>query len=90
MNELKRLNRIEKFYDKYICKKTLHRIEQITVVVAILSFIGNILLVFLNRTLETTPDAIAVLGTNYFSTIFTPFSVILYFEVFLLILAIPH
>jgi hypothetical protein len=46
-------------------------------------------LVFLARTLASPPPVIAAIGKNYLSAIYTPFSFILFYEVLMLIGALP-
>ncbi|MEL7496992.1 MAG: hypothetical protein AAFN77_05240 [Planctomycetota bacterium] len=66
------------------------RLEHLFVRLAILSFITHLTAIFVARTfptLELVP--LSKLGTNYLQAVYTPFSFILFYEVILLVLAIP-
>jgi hypothetical protein len=54
------------------------------------SFLVHLALVFLARTLPHPPVLLAAVGRNYLSAIYTPFSFILFFEVLMLIAALPE
>ena len=53
-------------------------------------FLVHLALIFLSRTLPAPPAILAALGGNYLSAIYTPFSFILFYEVLMLIAALPH
>jgi hypothetical protein len=55
-----------------------------------MGLIVHLALVFLARTLASPPAFIAWVGRNYLSAIYTPFSFILFYEVLMLIGALPH
>lgn len=50
----------------------------------------HLALIFLSRTLPAPPAILSALGGNYLSAIYTPFSFILFYEVLMLIAALPH
>lgn len=56
---------------------------------AIFAFIFHLFLIFVNNTFQPELAIFPRENVSYISAIFTPFSLILFFEVFLLILAIP-
>lgn len=60
------------------------------VYLALTGLVTHASLVFLARTLNDPPTLIAAVGTNYLSALYTPFSFVLFYEVFLLILSIPE
>ncbi|HTW63823.1 MAG TPA: hypothetical protein VME17_04365 [Bryobacteraceae bacterium] len=69
-----------------------HRQKQLdrwVVNVSIAGLMAHLALVFLARTLPHAPALIAAVGTNYLSAIYTPFSFILFYEVLMLIAALP-
>ena len=53
-------------------------------------FLLHLLLVFFSRTLANPPALIAAVGKNYLAAIYTPFSFILFYEVLMLITALPQ
>ena len=64
--------------------------DRILVYVSATSFLIHLLMVFLANILESPPLYVAVAGKNYLSAIYTPFSFILFYEVFMLIVALPR
>ncbi len=65
-------------------------LDRLVVWVSIAGFIVHLLLVFLASTLPSPPPLIASVGTNYLAAIYTPFSYILFYEVLMLIVALPQ
>jgi hypothetical protein len=55
-----------------------------------IGFLVHLALIFLSRTLAPPPAILAPVGGNYLSAIYTPFSFILFYEVLMLIAALPH
>lgn len=66
------------------------RLDRLVVDVSIIGFLVHLALVFLSRTLSNPPALLAAVGRNYLSAIYTPFSFILFFEVLMLIAALPQ
>jgi len=76
-------------YDRWFSHFWMNRIERLTVVVAVIFFIGHLGLIFLSRQ-GWLPDLFdSNIRHNYLSAIATPFTVLLFFEILLLIQAIP-
>lgn len=69
-------------------EQTTHRLEKVMVASAALLFLVHLLLIWIRITLPDFPIT-AGMSTNYLSALYTPFSVILVYEVFLMILALP-
>jgi hypothetical protein len=65
-------------------------LDRVVVDVSVAGFLAHLLLVFLARTLPSPPPLIAAVGKNYLSAIYTPFSFILFYEVLMLIAALPQ
>ena len=65
-------------------------LDHVVVNVSAAGFLVHLLLVFLSRSLATPPALIAAVGKNYLSAIYTPFSFILFYEVLMLIAALPQ
>ena len=63
--------------------------DQVLVYVSVVSFVIHLALVFLANVVASPPSVLAAVGKNYFAAIYTPFSFILFYEVFLLIMALP-
>jgi hypothetical protein len=66
------------------------QLDRLVVNVSVAGFIAHLLLVFLSRGLASPPPLIAAVGRSYLSAIYTPFSFILFYEVLMLIGALPR
>jgi hypothetical protein len=65
------------------------QLEHWIVKISVAGFLAHLILVFLSRILPHPPALIAAVGQNYLSAIYTPFSFILFYEVLMLIAALP-
>ena len=65
-------------------------LDHAVVNVSVAGLLVHLLLVFLSRTLPNPPALLAAVGTNYLAAIYTPFSFILFYEVLMLIAALPQ
>jgi hypothetical protein len=84
-------NRSTDFYDHLNSSKNLILLEKIGVLIAVLGFLGHLGMIAWNRNLPILiPFMEDLISKNYLSAIYTPFSILLYYEVYLLILAIPN
>ena len=84
-------DRSTSFYDKLNSKKNLVSFEKIGVLLAVMAFLGHLGMIAWNRNLPILiPFMEDLISKNYLSAIYTPFSILLYYEVYLLILAIPN
>jgi len=77
-------------YDRLYSERSQIRLEHWIMNVSILGFLVHLVVIFLARTLAHPPALIALAGTNYLSAIYTPFSFILFYEVLMLIAALPQ
>ncbi len=77
-------------YDRLYSEQSQARLEHLIMDASVIGFLVHLALIFLSRTLAHPPALIAAAGKNYLSTIYTPFSVILFYEVLMLIAALPH
>jgi hypothetical protein len=66
------------------------QLDRLVVNVSVAGFIAHLVLVLLSRTLASPPPLIAAVGKSYLSAIYTPFSFILFYEVLMLIGALPR
>ena len=81
--------RLVKFYDWLYSETHRHTAERIVVWLSVLGFLAHLAHVALARHLAHPSPIIAAAGTNYLSAIYTPFSIILFYEVLIMISAIP-
>ena len=77
-------------FDRLYAEDRRAWLDRLIVDVSIAGFLIHLALIFLSRSLAHPPALIAALGRNYLSAIYTPFSFILFFEVLLLIAALPQ
>jgi len=66
------------------------RLEHWIVKLGVAGFLAHLFLIFLSRSVAHAPALIAAVGRNYLSAIYTPFSFILFYEVLMLIAALPQ
>jgi len=77
-------------FDRLYAEDRRASLDRLIVDVSIAGFLVHLALVFLSRTLPHPPALLAAVGRNYLSAIYTPFSFILFFEVLMLIAALPQ
>ena len=77
------------FYEKLLSEKTKYKSETIIVSIAIISFIVHLLLIVLVDLNFLQPKDYSKLLTNPIAAIYTPFSFILVYEVYLLVYYLP-
>jgi len=76
-------------YDRLYSERSQAVLEHWIMNASALGFLAHLALVFLARTLTHPPGLIASAGRNYLAAIYTPFSFILFYEVLMLIAALP-
>ena len=84
------LSRFGSAFDYLYAEQRRALLDRLVVWVSITGFVIHLGLVFLASTLPSPPASIAAVGTNYLSAIYTPFSFILFYEVLMLIAALPQ
>jgi hypothetical protein len=77
-------------YDRLYSETSQLRIERLIVDLSAAGLLAHLALVFLARALANPPALISAVGRNYLAAIYTPFSFILFYEVLMLIAALPH
>jgi hypothetical protein len=77
-------------FDRLYSDQRRQWLDHAVVNVSVAGFLAHLLLVFLARTLPHPPALIAAVGGNYLAAIYTPFSFILFYEVLMLIVALPQ
>jgi hypothetical protein len=84
------LSRLASAFDYLYAEQRRALLDRLVVWVSVAGFVIHLGLVFLASMLPSPPAAIAAVGTNYLSAIYTPFSFILFYEVLMLIAALPQ
>jgi hypothetical protein len=81
--------RIDALYDLFFSEINKTMLRQLVIRLSIAGFAIHLALIFLARTLAHPPLLIADAGQNYLTAISTPFNFILFYEVLILIAALP-
>lgn len=81
---------LDAIFDNLYSHRRQRQLDRLVVNVSVAGFIAHLALVFLSRTLASPPPVIAAVGKSYLSAIYTPFSFILFYEVLMLIGALPQ
>lgn len=76
-------------FDRLHTRRHRDMIERSVVALSVVGFLAHLGMIFLARTLRAPPPVIASAGHDYFSAIATPFNFVLFYEVLMLIAAIP-
>jgi hypothetical protein len=84
------LSRLAGAFDRVYAAPRRASLDRLVVWVSLAGFAIHLALVLLASTLPAPPALIAAVGTNYLSAIYTPFSFILFYEVLMLIVALPQ
>ena len=77
-------------FDKFFSQKNRNFIEKLTIWFALVGFITHLLIILMNSNEIINLNSEYPLLTSPISAIYTPFSIILYYEVFLLIYYLPR
>lgn len=83
------LARLSGWFDRLADEKTIARLERATIGFALAGFSLHLLLIFLTRQGVFGPETLLHLPTSYLKAIYTPFSLILFYEVLTLVLILP-
>ena len=81
--------RIDALYDLFFSETNKAMLRQLVIFLGLAGFVIHLALIFLARSLAHPPLLIAEAGHNYLSAISTPFNFILFYEVLILISALP-
>jgi hypothetical protein len=80
----------ELWYDRLNSQQSLRKLERLSVTIAVVGFFIHLLMIAWNKNLPIYfPFLGSLISKNYLAAIYTPFSVLLYYEVYILIVAIP-
>lgn len=83
-------SQLNRLYDRIYCEKHLAVLEKSVTVLACVGFLTHLLLIYFARELESGGSSLLPdLDRNYLHAVYTPFSFILFYEVLLMVLALP-
>lgn len=82
-------DRISYWFVRLFTAKVIHKIETIVVIFALTGFIVHLILIFLNNSGYLPHPVFDEFPSNYIYAIYTPFSFLLIYEVFLFLIYIP-
>jgi len=77
-------------FDKLYSEHNRQRLDHLVVNISIAGLVAHLALIFWSRHLASPPAFLAAAGRNYLSAIYTPFSFVLFYEVLMLIGALPQ
>jgi len=80
---------LDSAHDAIFSQRNKEIFKTLAIRLSIAGFVLHLALIYLARTLDHPPAAIAQAGTNYLAAISTPFNFILFYEVLTLIAALP-
>ncbi len=84
------IRRLEHCYDDLASQRSQKRLESLFVSLAISGFLFHLLLIFCKRSFpDFAPQMTTGISNNFLQAVYTPFSFILFYEVLLLVLALP-
>lgn len=81
---------LSKIFEAVFTKKHLHLLDRIVLIAAIISFLLHLFLIYLVKNFDFEWSFLQDLSHSYLSAIYTPFSFIIFYEVILIIEAIPR
>ncbi len=77
-------------FDKWFSKSNVDRLDDYVVRIAITGLILHLAIIYLNNWIFASKTLTEVFGQNPLAAIYTPFSFVLFFEVLLMVIAIPE
>lgn len=84
------IRRCGDLFDRLDSDANYHRLERMVVALSAVGFLVHLLLIFLARlNPELESGVLRGIGRNYLHAVYTPFSFILFYEVLLLVMALP-
>lgn len=84
------LAQLSAWYDVFFKESNVSKVERIIINFALVGFLGHLLLIFLAKHFDFHFDFFSHLTPNYLKAIYTPFSIILFYEVLTLVLILPR
>ncbi len=83
------LTRLSTWYDVFFKESNVAKVERGIINFALFGFLGHLFLIFLAKHVSWGSDFFSHLTPNYLKAIYTPFSIILFYEVLTLVLILP-
>lgn len=83
------LAQLSAWYDIFFTETNVTKVERGIINFALVGFLGHLLLIFLAKHFSLGSEFLAHLTLNYLKAIYTPFSIILFYEVLTLVLILP-
>jgi len=81
--------RVAGLYDTIFAKRNIQGFERGVIYFALAGFLLHLLLIFLAKHCSFCAEVLHEMPTNYLKAIYTPFSIILFYEVFMLVVILP-
>jgi hypothetical protein len=86
----KLLTLLSRWYDWLFCEENINKVERAVIAFALVGFFLHLFVIFLARTGLLDGYIFGELSTNYLKAIYTPFSIILFYEVLTLVVILPQ
>jgi len=84
------MTNLARAYDRFFSERRKAAVEHGMVYLSIAGFAIHLVVVFFARTLENPATWVTAAGRNYLAALYTPFSFILFYEVLMLVWALPE
>jgi hypothetical protein len=89
MRSLNILNRLSEMYDIIFKEENIRKVERAIINCALVGFLVHLLLIFIAKHVAIDSPMLAQLPSSYLKAIYTPFSIILFYEVLTLVVILP-
>jgi hypothetical protein len=89
MRSLNILNRLSEIYDVIFKEDNIRKVERAIINCALVGFLVHLLLIFIAKHVAINSPILAQLPSSYLKAIYTPFSIILFYEVLTLVVILP-
>lgn len=81
---------LSRAFDTLYSEKNASRLERAVMVASTVGFLLHLLVIAIVRNSDHPPELFEAAGSSYFNAIYTPFSFILFYEVLMLVRALPR
>ena len=81
---------LSKLYDVIFFENNIRKVERVIINCALIGFVAHLLLIFIAKHIPLNSSMLAQLPSSYLKAIYTPFSIILFYEVLTLVVILPR
>jgi hypothetical protein len=80
---------LSEYYDVIFEENNIRKVERVIINCALVGFLVHLLLIFISKHIALGSMLLAQLPSSYLKAIYTPFSIILFYEVLTLVVILP-